>query len=37
MSMNPAERINRLAHEVITELLNQAASDMYFLIANQLN
>lgn len=34
MSMNPGERINRLAHEVITELLNQAASDTYFLIAN---
>ncbi len=35
MSGNPAERINRLTHEVITELLNQAASDVYFLIANQ--
>ncbi len=33
----PAERINKLAHEVITELLNQAASDVYFLIANQPN
>ena len=35
MSMNAGERINRLAHEVISELLNQATSDTYFLIANQ--
>lgn len=35
MSGNPAERINKLTHEVITELLNQAASDVYFLLANQ--
>jgi hypothetical protein len=35
MSGNPAERINRLTHEVVTELLNQAASDVYFLIANR--
>ena len=34
-SGNPAERINRLAHEVVTELLNQAASDVYYLIANK--
>ena len=34
MSGDPGERINRLAHEVITELLNQAAADTYFLIAN---
>jgi hypothetical protein len=34
-STNPGERINRLAHEVVTELLNQAASDVYYLIANK--
>ena len=34
-SANPAERINRLAHEVVTELLNQAASDVYYLIVNK--
>jgi len=35
MATNPAERINQLAHEVITELLNQAASDVYYLISNE--
>ena len=35
MSGNPGERINQLAHEVVTELLNQAASDVYFLLSNR--
>jgi hypothetical protein len=37
MSANPGDRINRLVHEVVTELLNQAASDVYFLVANRRN
>jgi hypothetical protein len=36
-SGKPAERINQLAHEVVTELLNQAASDVYYLLVNQRN
>jgi hypothetical protein len=33
-SGSPGERINKLAHEVITELLNQVASDIYYLTTN---
>lgn len=35
MSGNPADRINRLAHEVITELVNQATNEVYYLLQNQ--
>ena len=35
MSGSPGERINKLAHEVITELVNQAAEEVYYLISNQ--
>ena len=35
MSGNPGERINKLVHETITELLNQSASDVYFLVSNE--
>ena len=34
MSGSPSERINRVAHEAITELINRAAMDTYYLLEN---
>lgn len=34
MSGAPAERINRAAHEAITELVNRAATDIYYFLNN---
>ncbi|XOV86104.1 MAG: hypothetical protein ACFHX7_14165 [Pseudomonadota bacterium] len=35
MSGSPGERINKLTHEVLTELLNRAVSDIYYLLESE--